>query len=321
VTTETQDRPAPEGSPAILVQHASKTYGRGSAARREAVTDVSLEVSSGSIHGLLGPNGAGKTTTLKMLLGLVRPSGGRFEILGREARANGSRAGIGFLPEQPYFPTQLTAMSALVLYGRLSGMSKAEVKSTAPELLERVGLGGQDRTTLSKFSRGMLQRLGLAQAILGDPEVVILDEPASGLDPIGQRDVRNLMLELAEKGVAVLLSSHQLSEVEAVCDEVTILNAGKVAAKGAIDDLLNVEGQYAVRVRGTGELPAAARDLVSDVAFSGQTWAFSVRGQSVRALVDVLDDAGWTLESMGPKRESLEDYFSSMLGGGKGGAA
>jgi ABC-2 type transport system ATP-binding protein len=200
-------------------------------------------------------------------------------------------------------------------------MSKADVMESGPELLERVGLGGQDHTTLSKFSRGMLQRLGLAQAILGEPEVVILDEPASGLDPIGQRDVRNLMLELAEKGVAVLLSSHQLSEVEAVCDEVTILNAGKVAAGGAIDELLNVDGQYAVRVRGTGELPATARDVVSDIAFSGQAWAFSVHRESVRTLVDALDDAGWTIESLGPKRESLEDYFSSMLAGSEGDGA
>ena len=207
---------------------------------------------AGGIHGLLGPNGAGKTTTLKMLLGLVRPSGGTFEILGAPAHGPGARARLGFLPEQPYFPAQLTVIEALQLYGRLSGMSKSEVKAAVPGLLDKVGLEGREGSLLSRFSRGMLQRLGLAQAMLGDPEVIVLDEPASGLDPVGQRDVRNLMLELRSGGTAVLLSSHQLSEVEAICDEVTILNRGLVAARGHIDDLLNVSGQVSVRVRGDG---------------------------------------------------------------------
>lgn len=300
-------------SEAILIEGARKNYGRAAGGRKDAVVDVSLSVPKGGIHGLLGPNGAGKTTTLKMLLGLVRPTAGRFEILGVDAFAPNARASLGFLPEQPYFPVQLSALEALVLYGRLSGMSRSEVQAAAPDLLQRVGLGGQERTTLSRFSRGMLQRLGLAQAMLGEPEVVVLDEPASGLDPIGQRDVRNLMLELAERGTTILLSSHQLSEVEAVCREVTILNGGVVAARGAIDDLLNVKGQFAVRARGEGDLPQVARALVSDMAFSGHAWAFSVAESDVRPLVDALDDAGWKIESLGPKRESLEDYFTSML--------
>ncbi len=187
-----------------------------------------------------------------MLLGLVRPSGGTFEILGAPAHGPGARARLGFLPEQPYFPTQLTVIEALQLYGRLSGMSKSEVRTAVPGLLEKVGLEGREGSLLSRFSRGMLQRLGLAQAMLGAPDVIVLDEPASGLDPVGQRDVRNLMLELRSGGTAVLLSSHQLSEVEAICDEVTILNRGLVAARGHIDDLLNVSGQVSVRVRGDG---------------------------------------------------------------------
>ena len=167
---------------------------------------------------------------------------------------------------------------------------------------------------LSKFSRGMLQRLGIAQALIADPKVAILDEPASGLDPVGQRDIRNLMLDLRSSGTTVLLSSHQLSEVEAVCDGVTILSRGRVAAKGRIDDLLNVAGQTSVRVRGEGaDLPPKVAPLVSDVAVSGGTWIFSIAEGHVRPVVDAVDDAGWSLVSVTPKRESLEEYFSRLL--------
>ncbi len=299
--------------PAILIEHARKDYGKAAGGRREAVADVSLAVSRGAIHGLLGPNGAGKTTTLKMLLGLVRPSDGRFEILGVPAAKPGAKARLGFLPEQPYFPPQLTAWEALRLYGQLSGLSTAQIRAEAEPLLERVGLAGKQKTVLSRFSRGMLQRLGLAQALLGSPAVVVLDEPASGLDPVGQRDVRNLMLELRDAGTSILLSSHQLSEVEAVCDEVTILNRGRVAARGHIDDLLNVAGQTSMRARGEGEVPDGVAALVEDQAYSGATVAFSVADESVRRVVDMLDDAGWQIVSVTPKRDSLEDYFARLL--------
>ncbi len=299
---------------AIRIEHASKDYGRAAGGRKQAVRDVSLEVSRGAIHGLLGPNGAGKTTTLKMLLGLVRPSGGRFEILGKDAFQPGARRALGFLPEQPYFPGQLKALEALVLYGRLAGFTRADIAAEAPGLLTRVGLGGQESTPLSRFSRGMLQRLGLAQAMLGSPAVIVLDEPASGLDPVGQRDVRNLMLDLRAAGATVLLSSHQLSEVEAVCDEVTILNRGLVAARGHIDDLLNVAGQTAVRASGEGDLPSGVAGLITDQAFGGGSWSFSIADSDVRRVVDGLDDAGWRILSVQPKRDSLEDYFAKMLG-------
>ncbi|HET6351961.1 MAG TPA: ABC transporter ATP-binding protein [Coriobacteriia bacterium] len=299
---------------AIIIEGARKDYGAQAGGRREAVSDVSLCVTQGAIHGLLGPNGAGKTTTLKMLLGLVRPSGGTFEVLGVDAHKPGARAQLGFLPEQPYFPIQLTVIEALTLYGRLAGLTKTQVAAEAPALLERVGLGGQAKTRLSRFSRGMLQRLGLAQAMLGSPKVVVLDEPASGLDPVGQRDIRNLMLELRGAGTSILLSSHQLSEVETVCDEVTILNRGLVAARGHIDDLLSVAGQAAITARGDGDLPEAVAGRVVDTAFSGATVSFSVAESDVRAVVDALDDAGWTLLAVSPKRDSLEDYFARMLG-------
>jgi ABC-2 type transport system ATP-binding protein len=277
------------------------------------VADVSLSVSRGAIHGLLGPNGAGKTTTLKMLLGLVKPSGGRFEILGMDAHKPGARARVGFLPEQPYFPQQLTAAEAMTLYGRLTGLNRTEIAEQTGDLLERVGLEGRQKTILAKFSRGMLQRLGLAQALLGSPEVLVLDEPASGLDPIGQRDVRNLMVSLKEGGATILLSSHQLSEVETVSDEVTILHQGRVAALGHINDLLNVSGQTSLRVIGAGDLPAEVAAVVCDIAISGTTTVFSLPDEHVRRVVELLYDNGWKIVSLQPKRASLEDYFAALL--------
>jgi ABC-2 type transport system ATP-binding protein len=312
VTLEKHDAPT-DGAPAILIEHARKIYGRASGNRRDAVADVSVSVSRGAIHGLLGPNGAGKTTTLKMLLGLVRPTGGRFELLGMDARKPGARARVGFLPEQPYFPQQLTALEAMTLYGKLTGLSASDIAEQAASLLSRVGLEGSEKALLSKFSRGMLQRLGLAQALLGSPEVLVLDEPASGLDPVGQRDVRNLMLSLKDEGKTVLLSSHQLSEVETVSDEVTILHLGRVAARGHIDDLLNVSGQTSIRAVGDGELPQAVSAVMSDLAATGSTVVFSVQDADARTAVEALYNGGWKIVQLQPKRASLEDYFAALL--------
>lgn len=303
-----------DAMPAILIEHARKDYVTLNAGKRTVVADVSFSVEQNVIHGLLGPNGAGKTTTLKMLLGLVRPTSGRFEILGQRSSRPKSREMLGFLPEQPYFSPQLTAMQAMLLYGRLSGLRDREIRNRGKQLLDQVGLAGRETLVLDKFSRGMLQRFGLAQAMIGSPRVLVLDEPASGLDPVGQRDVRNLMLSLRDSGTTVLLSSHQLSEVEAICDEVTILNAGNVAAKGDIDDLLNVVGQTSVRAKGEGGLPDSVRPYASDVAVDGALSVFSVADESVRTVVDLLDEAGWKVVSVNPKRDSLEDYFSRLLG-------
>jgi ABC-2 type transport system ATP-binding protein len=304
----------PTGAPAISITGARKVYTVFPQRQRLAVDDVSITVPAGAIHGLLGPNGAGKTTTLKMLLGLVRPDAGAFRVLGIDSRSRAGRAELGFLPEQPYFPPQLSAAQAMRLYARLAGVPEREIKSRTGELLARVGLEGQERTLLSAFSRGMLQRLGIAQAIVGKPKVVVLDEPASGLDPLGQRDVRNLMLTLRDEGATVLLSSHQLSEVEAVCDRVSIMSRGRVAAEGPIQELLGVAGRTSVTVAGLQSLPPALAALTDDVALSHDgLLVFSVPDAAVRRAVDAVDDAGGTIVSVHPKRESLEDYFTRML--------
>jgi ABC-2 type transport system ATP-binding protein len=318
------DSPAPAAvdvatSDAIAVSGARKVYTVFPQRPRVAVDDVSITVPVGAIHGLLGPNGAGKTTTLKMLLGLVRPDAGEFRVLGRDSRSRGGRATLGFLPEQPYFPPQLSAAQAMRLYARLAGVPEREIKPRTNELLERVGLEGQRRTLLSAFSRGMLQRLGIAQAIIGRPTVVVLDEPASGLDPLGQRDVRNLMLMLRDEGATVLLSSHQLSEVEAVCDRVSIMSRGRVAAEGAIHELLGVAGATSITVSGLSEVPPALTTLAGKPSVAeGGLLVFSLPDATVRRVVDAVDDAGGTIVSVAAKRESLEDYFTRMLSNDSG---
>jgi ABC-2 type transport system ATP-binding protein len=300
---------------AIHITGARKVYTVFPQRKRVAVADVSITVPEGAIHGLLGPNGAGKTTTLKMLMGLVRPDAGQFRVLGTDSRSRAGRSTLGFLPEQPYFPPQLTAAQAMRLYARLAGVSGREIRARTDELLARVGLEGQRRTLLSAFSRGMLQRLGIAQAIVGRPKVVVFDEPASGLDPLGQRDVRNLMLALRDDGATVLLSSHQLSEVEAVCDRVSIMSRGRVAAEGPIHELLGVAGRTSIAAAGLpGGLPTALSAHSDDVAVSaGGLLVFSVPDAAVRHAVDAVDDAGGMIVSVQPKRESLEDYFARML--------
>lgn len=317
MTLSTDDR----GS-AILIRGAHKRYRPiVGAPQRDAVRDVDISVAPGTIHGLLGPNGAGKTTTIKMLLGLVRPTSGAFRILGEDSTRPAGRRRVGFMPEQPYFPQHLRAAQALKLYAQLGGVPRGEIGPRTSRLMARVGLEGREKTTLDAFSRGMLQRLGIAQALINDPAVVVLDEPASGLDPVGQRDIRNLMLELRDAGVTVLLSSHQLSEVEVVCDDVTIMHAGVVAAEGDLDTLLNAEGRTSIRVRGLeGGLPASARDLATDFAFSGETSVFSVSDESVRTVIDSIDDAGGRVVAVSPVRDSLEDYFARLLAsaGGEG---
>ena len=312
---ESAGMPASGAAPAIEIRGARKVYTVFPNTKRVAVDDVSITVPQGAIHGLLGPNGAGKTTTLKMLLGLVRPDAGVFTILGADSRSRIGRSELGFLPEQPYFPPQLSAAQALRLYARLSGVPHKDIAARIDELLTLVGLEGQNRTLLSAFSRGMLQRLGIAQAIVARPRVVVLDEPASGLDPIGQRDVRNLMLKLRDEGATVLLSSHQLSEAEVVCDRVSIISRGRVAAEGSIHELLSVAGRTSIRVRELpAGLPVAVADLADDVALStGGVLVFSVPDDAVRRAVDAIDDAGGKVVSVEPKRESLEDYFTRML--------
>src|SRR6478609_7391183 len=226
-------------TPAIRTRDLSKDFNVGFWRPRpyRALDCLSIEVAAGDIFGFLGPNGAGKTTTLKLLMQLVFPTSGEAEILGKPVGDVSVRRRIGYLPENPYFYDHLTAEEVLDYYGRLFGMSAAERRQRVPATLDRLGIGAERRLALRKFSKGMLQRVGLAQAILNDPEVLFLDEPMSGLDPLGRRDVRALMLELRDQGRTIFFSSHILSDAESLCSQVAIVAKGQLAATGRLADM------------------------------------------------------------------------------------
>lgn len=208
-----------------------------------AVRDLNLQVAAGQIYGLLGPNGSGKSTTLKIILGLVTPTRGRAQIFGRESDLVASRESVGFLPESPYFYKFLTGEETLRFYGKLCGLRGAALKDRVEEMLALVGLTSARQRRLGGYSKGMLQRIGLAQALIQEPALLVLDEPTAGVDPSGAREIRDLILDLKRRGITVLLSSHLLGQVQEICDRVGILANGVLVREGALSDLLGLENQ------------------------------------------------------------------------------
>jgi ABC-2 type transport system ATP-binding protein len=278
-----------------------------------ALDRLSIEVAEGDVFGFLGPNGAGKTTTLKLLMQLVFPTSGHAEILGRPAGDVSVRRRIGYLPENPYFYDHLTAEELLDYYGKLFRMAPAERRTRIDRTLDRLGIGVERRLQLRKFSKGMLQRVGLAQALLNDPEVIFLDEPMSGLDPLGRRDVRALILELRDAGRTIFFSSHILSDAEALCSQVAIVAKGRLAGSGRLADMREfaVQGWELVMAN----VPAAALDRIRPiaravVAVAGDRYVIDLPpdGRPEELLRD-LAAAGATLVSLNPVRETLEDVF------------
>jgi ABC-2 type transport system ATP-binding protein len=272
-----------------------------------AVSDLDLEVTRGESFGLLGPNGAGKTTTLKMMLGLLRPDRGTIRLLGLEPRDPAARSRIGFLPENPYFYDYLTAEEFLDFYGRLQGIPSEQRRERVRRTLHRVGLEGCGGTALRKFSKGMIQRLGLAQAIQHEPELVILDEPMSGLDPIGRREVRDLILSLRDEGKTVFFSTHILQDAEMVCDRVAILKQGRLRSVGKLRELIGEKVQwFEVAIR--GQLPEPCDAEVVSVEAGGHL----LRVPDVEALTRLLagmQNGRARVVSIWPRRETLEDLF------------
>ena len=232
-----------------------------------AVRDLNLEVSSGQIYGLLGPNGSGKSTTLKIILGLVSPTRGKTEIFGRDSNLVASREAVGFLPESPYFYKYLTGAETLCFYGKLCGLRGARLRGRVEELLGLVGLTSARDRRLGGYSKGMLQRIGLAQALVQEPKLVILDEPSAGVDPAGAREIRDLILDLKRRGITILLSSHLLGQVQEICDRVGILANGVLVREGALPDLLAVENQTGVVFENAS--PKLLREIETLAAKSG----------------------------------------------------
>jgi|SRR5436853_1038987 ABC-2 type transport system ATP-binding protein len=300
---------------AIEIQGLEKTYSVGFWRKKPklALRPLNLKVEDGEIFGFLGPNGAGKTTTLKMLMGLVYPTGGTAHILGMELDDPRMKAQIGFLPEQPYFYDYLTGRELLEYYGRLSGVDSKTVSRKASEMLERVGLKDSANVQLRKFSKGMLQRVGIAQAILHGPRVVFFDEPMSGLDPMGRREVRDLMVELKREGKTVFFSTHILSDAEALCDRVAIVHKGELQGVGAVAELTSsVSSRVELIWRGT-VVPAALQGLGAECHVTGDTARALIPESSQDAALDALRRERLHLVSVMPVRTSLEDYFVQKL--------
>lgn len=229
-----------------------------------AVRDLNLRVEAGQVYGLLGPNGSGKSTTLKIILGLVSPTRGKAEIFGRESKEVASREAVGFLPESPYFYKYLTGAETLRFYGKLCGLHGQELASRVDELLALVGLTNARDRRLGGYSKGMLQRIGLAQALVHEPRLVVLDEPTAGVDPVGSREIRDLILDLKRRGITVLLSSHLLDQVQEVCDRVGILANGVLVSEGPVEELLAVENRTEVVFEdGSDDLGQKLETLIS----------------------------------------------------------
>ena len=280
---------------------------------KRALHPLRLTIAEGEIFGFLGPNGAGKTTTLKILMGLVFPSGGSARILGMALDDPRMKAQIGFLPEQPYFYDYLTARELLRYYGQLSGVDSSQLPKRVDEILERVGLRDASNVQLRKFSKGMLQRAGIAQAILHDPKVVFLDEPMSGLDPMGRREVRGLIEQLKDAGKTVFFSTHILSDAEALCDRVAVIHQGQLRGVGAVAELTSgVQGKVEIVWQGTS-MPSTINALLIESHVAGNSVRGVLAEKDQNSAMEILRRENLRLISVNPVRASLEDYFMSQL--------
>lgn len=281
--------------------------------RKDALKPLTFEVQEGEIFGYLGPNGAGKTTTLRLLMGLVYPSAGSAKILGCDLFDRKMKQQIGFLPEQPYFYDHLTARELLNYYARLSGVDPKSRTKKVEAALARVGMADAAQTQLRKFSKGMLQRVGIAQAIVHDPKLILLDEPMSGLDPIGRREVRDLIQELHESGKTIFFSTHILSDAETLCDRVAVLNHGELRGIGVVADLAReVTGDVEISWVG-GTAQATLESLGAKIHAAGDAFRAVLPEMKQDAAMDSIRRAGARLISVTPVRATLEDYFLEKL--------
>ncbi len=276
-----------------------------------ALKGVSISVHSGEIYGLLGQNGAGKTTLIKILLGITKPTMGDATLLGEPVGTASVRSRIGYLPEDHRFPDYHTAASLLDYYGSLLGLSRADIAKATPEYLELVGLKGRMNHKIRTYSKGMKQRLGIAQALFHKPEVIFLDEPTDGVDPVGRKEIRGILQQLKEHGVTIFINSHLLGEVELICDRVAILQRGEVIREGEIQQLLEQKGVYEIGLALGQTLPVeelASRGYKATQA--GDKWEIGLKdGQSIEPVLELLRSRGLNIRHMAEKRVSLEDLF------------
>lgn len=303
---------------AIQVDHLTKRYSAGF--RRppvQALTDISLDVKKNEIFGLLGPNGAGKTTLIKILLGSLLPTSGAASINGFGGADWRSRLSAGYLPENHRFPPYLTGRQMLFCFGGMAGLSPAAVREKADALFDLVGLHQWQNTKIRKYSKGMMQRLGLAQALLNDPQLIFLDEPTDGVDPVGRHEIRTILLNLKKEGKTVFLNSHLLAEVEAVCDRVAILNKGKLVKVGPVSGLLDVKPAYRLE---TAEMPPVVGEETTTAfptaKIEGTVITVTLETpRQVNEIIDLLRRRGVDLVSVAPVKISLEESFLELIQG------
>ena len=305
--------------PALATHELTKDYAVGFWRKRpyRAVDALTLDVGQGEVFGFLGPNGAGKTTTLKLLMRLVFPTSGHAELLGRPAGDVDARRRIGYLPEHPYFYDYLTAEELLSYFAELFGITGKERTRRVSSLLDEVGIGAERRLQLRKFSKGMLQRVGIAQALLNEPELIILDEPMSGLDPLGRRDVRALILRLRDRGCTVFFSSHVLSDAEALCSRVAIMAKGRLVTSGRLTDMLafQIRGWEVVASGVSADLASRLTPRATTVHRVGDdrfVFDLPVDPPPDRFIAD-LSVSGAALLSVNPLRDTLEDFFVKQV--------
>jgi ABC-2 type transport system ATP-binding protein len=303
-------------TPAIEIAGLTKDYAVGFWRKRwrRSLDNLTLEIQEGEIFGFLGPNGAGKTTTMKLLMGLIFPTAGTARIRGRSIDDVRMHRDIGYLPEQPYFYDYLTARELLDYYARFFGYSAAERRERVGRFLELVGLSGAADVQLRKFSKGMLQRAGIAQAILHDPHVVFLDEPMSGLDPVGRREVRDIILDLKRHGRTVFFSTHILSDAEMLCDRVAVLAGGKLQGTGAPGEIVSLEThgmEILFEAREGQTLPTA---LAQQAAQVGARYRIEVPEAELYMVLEQLRKVDAKILSVSPIRPTLEDYFVRLVG-------
>jgi ABC-2 type transport system ATP-binding protein len=295
---------------AIEVSDLTKTYGDV-----RALQGVTIRVGTGEIYGLLGRNGAGKSTLVKILLSIVRKTGGSARLLDRDVPHAASRRQVGYLPEDHRFPEYHTGVSALDFYGALSEMPRADRRRRIPELLERMGLADARDRKIRGYSKGMKQRLGLAQAILHDPDVILLDEPTDGVDVVGRMQIRDLLLELKSRGKTIFLNSHLLSEVERLCDRVGILEGGKLVREGTVAELTKTQNLYAIKTEGPVDAALEAlRKLAPDVRRTAEGVELSLPDpKNLDRAIDLLRSAGVGVRGVTEKRFSLEEVFREAI--------
>jgi ABC-2 type transport system ATP-binding protein len=308
-------------SAAIEVRGLRKDYRAGLGGREvKALSGIDFAVEPGELFGLLGPNGAGKTTTVKILLGLSHATAGSAALLGRPVSDPESRRRVGYLPEGHRFPGYLTARQTLSIFGRMSGVSPRDLAARIPDLLSRVKLSDWIDVKVKKFSKGMTQRLGLAAALVHEPEVLLLDEPTDGVDPVGRREIRDLLKAEAAKGRAILLNSHLLSEIELTCDRVAVLRNGRVVAMGTIEELTKSEEKISSKGYRLGAAPLTEeliaefrRKGASPERVNGHLRVLARDAEHLNDLIDVARARGALLTELTPEKTSLEDVFVDLV--------